>query len=60
MFGCSHFLVTLLHSLHYAVSDWAFCSIVTIAPQFYRVVSLYLIIGSLFLRSLFLKHAKAS
>merc|ERR1719192_437328 len=41
-FGSVHFLLTGL----------------VIVPQFFRIISLYILMGSLFLRSLFVKHAK--
>lgn len=58
-FGSVHFLLLslkvtgsgLLLSNH-------LCSGLVIVPQFFRIISLYILMGSLFLRSLFVKHAK--
>ena len=58
-FGCLFFLIraVVFSGSDLILFDYV-CSAISILPQYYRVVSLYLILGSLFLRSLFVKHAK--
>ena len=57
-FGSSHFLLTAFKvSGSGAVSSDNLCAGTMIVPQFYRIISLYILMGSLFLRSLFVKHA---
>ena len=59
IFGCSEFFILSMYFLgdKIVLQDF-FCAAITISPQFYRIVSLYLLLGILFLRSLFVKHAK--
>ena len=59
LFGCSEFFIHAVKLFGAnLISEDYLCSSLTIIPQCYRIVSLYLILGSLFLRSLFVKHAK--
>ena len=59
LFGASEFFLLSMKILGTeAISENYHCSAMTLTPQLYRIVSLYLLLGSLFLRSLFVKHAK--
>ena len=58
-FGSIHFFVHFLRVTGSSlVSREHFCASTVLIPQLYRIVSLYILMGSLFLRSLFVKHAK--
>ena len=60
LFGCSEFFLFSLRNFFDPAlfQTNLLCAGITIIPQFYRIISLYLILGMLFLRSLFVKHAK--
>ena len=60
LFGCSaFFLFSLQHFFEPELfQNNLLCAGITIIPQFYRIVSLYILLGTLFLRSLFVKHAR--
>jgi hypothetical protein len=52
LFGCSEFFIHAVKLFGAnLISEDYLCSSLTIIPQCYRIVSLYLILGSLFLRS---------
>ena len=59
-FGSIHFLLNALKITNSTLilSGRHLCTGLVIVPQFFRIISLYILMGSLFLRSLFVKHAK--
>ena len=58
-FGSVHFLLTALKITDSKlITSSHLCTGIVIVPQFFRIISLYILMGSLFLRSLFVKHAK--